>query len=158
MENAKEVFIPDEIWYVFVGCQTFEGYCATLVPEFNLHENVPEAVQRKIAIIKKLLLHAYYEYGFIDVASLQTYLALELALNIKYNSLNPGKKNKLTLWNLLEWAISKNVVSPKEGIIESITFLRNHKMHPKEESISGVVSLNSIKYVCNSLINEIYNK
>ena len=133
----------DEFWDVIEGCKTFESFCKKTIPDFNKNKNIPEAVQRKLGVVQKLMTYSYYEYDFLDVAMLQTFYILELALSLKYKSLPNYKKDLKNLTLYLDWALRKNYILKSQK--EQIIYLRNNLFHPKDESIFGMIAINVIK-------------
>jgi hypothetical protein len=158
LPNFSEMKLyPSEVWSVVIGCDTFENFQKKMVPVFSTHEAIPEMIKRRLLVIQKLILHSYYEYEFIDVALLQAFQTLELALHLKYKLLYPERHGLKNLKPYLDWAVRENIIPPDINPKE-IGNLRNHVAHLKEDSMLGMVGLNVIKFIMCDLIPGLFHK
>jgi hypothetical protein len=135
------------LWDTVEGCNTFEGFYAKMVPNFEINHSVPDEIKNRLAVIQKLIEYSYYEYEFIDVAFLMMFQTLEFSLHLKFISLNPNKKGKKNLKPYLDWAVSSKVISLSKDEMELLFMLRNHVMHLKQESVLGITILRRIKLI-----------
>ena len=133
---------PNGLWEIFDGCNTFEKFCEKMTPHYS-NENIPKPIQRKLDVIKKLITYSYYEYEFLDVALLQIFHTLELALSLKYKTQPAYNKDLKNLTLYLDWALRKNYISKSER--QNIVDFRNTLFHPKEDSLFGLIGINLIK-------------
>lgn len=54
------------------------------IEEIKLNDKVPEFIRQRFEVIKKLILHSYYVYEFLDVAFDYSFLSIEGALGEIY--------------------------------------------------------------------------
>lgn len=147
---------PDGIWEVVGGCDTFENYCNTMVPEFNIHNKVPEPIANRLRVIEKLITHSYFEYGFIDVALIQLFTTLEFALHLKFKEMYPNKSDKKNLKPYLDWAFDEKVINVSSAQKKFLNELRNHVAHLKTDTVLGITSIKMIKTVGNDIICKLF--
>lgn len=143
-----KVLEPSPIWESIENGETFEGFINKVIPKIQPFENVPEAIKRRLGVIRKLLEFSYFEYEFIDVVMQRCYHTLELALQMKYKA-KGNNKNKRNLKPLLDWAYN-------EQQKEALEYLRNYQTHPKEDTLGGMVNFLMIDVVCNQIINGLF--
>jgi hypothetical protein len=97
------------------------------VEMIKLDETVPEEVQSQFNVARNLCLYSWYCYSFHNVACLQAYSTIELALRIR---LGKAEDAKCTLRPLLDEALSKGLIS-EDWMPEGIAYLRNISAHGK---------------------------
>lgn len=91
-----ELLRPDIRWSHFhvleangARPKTIEDHYA-VVNQFSLNAAVPEDVQTHFDTARNLLLHAWYVYRFLSVASMQAYASLEMALRVRLGPPRPS--------------------------------------------------------------------
>lgn len=153
LKNNSEPFI---LWGLYEEGKTFDSFCSKIIPNFSFNNSVPKTIINRFGTIRKLLEYSYYEYDFIDVALEKCYHTLELALHLKYISENPRSNREMTLKPLIDWAVRENHLKITKEQNKSITFLRNHLFHPKDDTSLGIVAFPPINVIGNKLINGLF--
>jgi hypothetical protein len=134
-KKLEEVMMPDgrTTSFVLVNRETgqkreFEiSDLHEQVEMIKLDESVPEEVQSQFNVARNLCLYSWYCYSFHNVACLQAYSTIELALRIK---LGKAEDAKCTLRPLMDEALSKGLIS-EDWMPEGISYLRNISAHGK---------------------------
>ncbi len=134
---------PFTLWEIVEGCDNFEGYHKMMVPQFKADKCIPEAIQKKLITIQKLVSYAYYEYEFLDVAMLMTLQCIEFSLHLKYIEKFPTKNGLKNLNPYLSWAIKEKLIKSEDK--DGITYLRNLLTHPKDERTFGFIGVKIVK-------------
>lgn len=93
----------------------------------RLDQTVPEEVQSQFNITRNLCLYSWYCYSFHNIACIQAYSTIELALRIRRGK---GEESKATLRPLLDEALAKGLIS-EDWMPEGISYLRNVSAHGK---------------------------
>jgi hypothetical protein len=93
----------------------------------KLDETVPEEVRSQFNVARNLCLYSWYCYSFHNVACLQAYSTIELALRIR---LGKAEDAKCTLRPLMDEALANGLIS-EDWMPEGITYLRNISAHGK---------------------------
>ncbi len=135
LKKLSEINSPDSRTTGFVRVDRETGqkkeYCICDlhgdVELIKLDERVPEEVQSQFNVARNLCLYSWYCYSFHNVACLQAYSTIELALRIR---LGKAEDAKCTLRPLLDEALSKGLIS-EDWIPEGIAYLRNISAHGK---------------------------
>jgi hypothetical protein len=133
----------------------FEKYQSIIEDSFFISPNHPQIIIKLLKRVKKLLLHSYYEYEFLDVALLQITIALEKRLKIEYKLLNPTDSKRRMLDFLLKWARKKNLFELDNLLyLQVLKDIRNDEVHDETDRLLGITSLEKI-YTINKLINDV---
>ncbi len=144
-----------QVWEVFPDAATFESFQKKFAELIFIKKEVPEVVKKSAAISEKLLLHSYYEYGFIDVSLTHAIFAFEKALRIKWAEIH-GKESKLQLAGLIDWFYKERYFETlNDGLPHQLRHIRNGKVHDTNESLGGVVFIRKV-YDTYLLINDLY--
>lgn len=159
MSKSKELkplsLTPHPIWQSVVNADSFEGFKTHILPELFLKKEVPEDVVHNVEVIRKLLLHSYFEYDFIDIALTQSVFALEQALKIRYRELN-SKSYKGNFKKLIEWFYERGYFETyNSGIAHQLRYIRNKKVHDEKNMLGGTIFLLKVKTPV-MLINDIF--
>lgn len=148
-------FLPAPQWSLWVNSP--EEYERKLIPDIYLKPEVPEDVRLRFGDIKKLLLHAYYEYVFYDFAHQLSLLTLEMAIT-KFYEAETGllRRKKDTLKDLMDWVYNQGYSEvTNKGFFDSVRWLRNQAAHPRDYSFAGPILKQSIEIVPR-IINDLY--
>ena len=135
LKKLNEINSPDNRTASFVRVNRETGqrkeYCICDlhgdVDSIKLDEIVPDEVRSQFNVARNLCLYSWYCYSFHNVACLQAYSTVELALRIK---LGKAEDAKCTLRPLMDEALSKGQIS-EDWMPEGITYLRNISAHGK---------------------------
>jgi len=155
MDQAIHSLEKDDRWEGWLK-SSFE-YFQNMVSAFTFVNQVPEAVVKRFEIVRKLILHSYFEYEFLDVALERTLFIFELALKTRYYEIHSkkptGKNSKLV--NLIKWASEQGLFDDDESAIQSLRELRNDMAHPEKDQLFGHLSLHGIHRIID-VINGLY--
>ena len=153
--NVMELEV-DERWNILWKEEsTLEQFVEELVPKFFLWKDISKPVYDSMVRIRKLLIHSYYEYDFIDVAVHEALLTLEMALKHRYTELT-AKKWKGNLKELLAWfAKMKYLETDHKEFLNAIRKQRNDVAHPETYKISGNLGINRIIPII-GMINDVH--
>lgn len=148
-------FQKDSIWnlWKFNSIEYFQK----LVSNLTLKPEVAEDVIQRFEIIKKLVLHSYFVYEFLDIASDQALLTFEMALKKRYLELT-GKdfeSNRDELLNLIKWGAEQGLFEEDEQAVQHLRRLRNYAVHSKENSTMGNMAFMIVADIV-ELINGLY--
>lgn len=130
----------------------------TKLPSVELRTEVSNDVVQAFQIVHKLLIHAYFEYLFIDVAVTKALHTLEMALKIRYNEITSlSWKKSAPLQQLLEWFRSRSYFERDDpSFFERVRNSRNYLSHPTGFNFAGTASLHWIETTI-GLVNDIYD-
>ena len=153
--NARLALERDPIWDAF-SVETLQ-YLQAIFKGIQFRPEVPEDVVKRFDVIKKLILHSYAEYAFLDVAGERALTGFEMALKIRYQEIENDKVPKrFKFIHLIKWAADKHLFEDGEEIVQNVRKLRNHSVHPKRHNIAGL-SMAGIAARVVELINELYD-
>ena len=135
LKTLEEVMMPDSRARGFVILnhetgQKREFGVKDLYKEIELirlDDGVPEELQSQFNVARNLCLYSWYCYSFHNIACLQAYSTIELALRIR---LGKAEDTKSTLRPLLDEALAKGLIS-EDWMPEGISYLRNISAHGK---------------------------
>ncbi len=155
MDQAVNTLAKDARWEGW-SKSSFESL-QTMACTFGFAHQVPKAVVKCFDVVRKLILHSYFEYEFLDVAFERTLFIFELALKIRYEEIcgkrSTGKNSNLR--KLIHWASTQGLFEDDETAIQSIRQLRNDMAHPERNKLFGYFSLDGIHKIV-EVINELY--
>jgi hypothetical protein len=146
--------LPDPIWDAF-GFASLDDFRRGHQP-FCLRPEVPEAIRKKLGIVHKILIHSYYEYGFLDVAINQSLQIFEMVLRVRWHELMgklPSKSKRLEA--LIEWADQQGLLEQRLEISQLWRELRNSITHGKPETVLGV-GFTEMCYGVVDFVNDLY--
>ena len=142
-------------WEVVLGANTFEEFKDLILDKIEMNTNIPSSILDRIDIAKKLLLHSYYEYLFLDVAYTYMVATFEKSLRIRYEEIT-GEKTKRSFQNLTNWFWENGYFeSWNKEYVDRHRLTRNHQLHDTQEMIGGLMLVRSVGYILD-LINELY--
>jgi hypothetical protein len=141
-----------------------------LAGSVSFRSEVDQAVVERFEVVKKLMLHSYFEYAFLDVASERALFTLEMALLRRYRDLHSADDDPETeidgepgsLFHLLKWAEEEHLLEDNETTLEGehivhhLRRMRNRTAHPKRERRYGTLAISVIQRVV-EIINELYD-
>jgi hypothetical protein len=135
LKKFEEIMMPDKRTTSFVLINRETGQKREFgirdlyeeVELIKLVHPVPEEVQSQFNITRNLCLYSWYCYSFHNLACLQAYSTIELALRIR---LGKGEESKATLRPLLDEALAKGLIS-EDWMPEGLSYLRNISAHGK---------------------------
>lgn len=145
---------PDARWSIF-GANTFEDYLKRYVITGKFHSEVANDVIEGYKTAEYIMAYAYYHYPMYDEAFSKVLKLVEMAIKLKCNQLNITYTKQHKLNTLI------NKVSPHLPIIKiserlhAAREIRNHSMHPTQNSFTGGMLRGSIIALVN-LLNEIF--
>lgn len=155
MNYKNSIFTPYPLWKSVENGGSFEEFKLNILPELYLKPEVVEEVEHNIEVVRKLLIHSYFEYDFIDVALTQSVFTLEQALKIRYRVLN-AKSFSGNFKKLIDWFYEGGFFETyNSGIVHQLRNIRNGKAHEEKNTLGGIVFLTKIKSSV-ILINDIY--
>jgi len=147
--------LRDERWDV--RQENSFGYFQKIASAIEFNPQVPEDVISRFEVIKKLILHSYFVYDFLDVAMERALLTLELSLKIRYREIigtkPPRKCSKLS--HLIKWAGDTDLLENEESAVDNLRKLRNNIAHPRNYQLFGDLALHVIHPVA-EVINGLY--
>lgn len=149
---------PANIWSIFDNApKTLEAFCQRYVPDLLLRKEVSQDVVEEYEVIRKLLLHSYYEYKFIDVAMTKLLHTFEMALKIRFREVNESvNKVPNNLQKLISWFRERNYFEVSdESYFNHIRQVRNIVSHPERHSFGGTAKLHWFNQITD-LINDLY--
>lgn len=146
----------ESIWEIVQGASTLEGFSKNIVPDFVIKKEVPESIKEELRVIRRLLVHSFFEYRFIDLAVTQAVIVFERALKHRYYELNgadwSGNLKKLSEWfSFREYFESPNA----QQFIDAFRSIRNSRVHSKEDNYSGLMLIRGV-YKITYAINDLY--
>ncbi|ANE50932.1 hypothetical protein [Flavisolibacter tropicus] len=145
----------EEFWNCIVGAETFATYCTKVVPMLTLKDEVPDEVQKSFAIIRKLLIHAYYEYDFLDPAMAKALTTFEMALKVKYKEIGETRRHH-NLQSLMYWFNDNGFFEfDRKGLLDALRSMRNNFSHPEKHFGGGFGIMNIFDH-CVGMINDLY--
>lgn len=148
----------DNRWSALYSEISLEEFAKEKVPAIRFKKEVNQEVKGVFRIIHKLLVLAYYEYEFWDLATLKALHTFEMALKLRYQELNGGAewKKGATLEQLLEWFRQKNLFEyDNTEFLNHVRNTRNYLTHPKGHNFGGIASIHWVSTTVD-LINDIY--
>jgi len=125
------------------GITSLEKFKSWL-PDLKFNPAVNEDIEKQFEIIKKLLLHSYYEFDFLDVAFVYTSIVFELALRIRYKEIKQEDGSKKKLKQLIVWGSKEGLFETDEPVIQAMRQLRNILVHPRKDQKFGISVLDAI--------------
>lgn len=140
----KMNLLKSEIWNVY-NIDSLVSFNEKFVSNIVIHNNCPEDVRAELETAKKLILHSYYEYEFLDIALTHTIFTLEKALRLKWLNIHKSDTKK-TLQNLIDWFFDNGYfetynVKP----LHQLRDIRNGKVHETIKSLGGALFIQKIK-------------
>ncbi len=137
---------------------SLEEFEFKVIPKINFKEEVSTEVIEIFKVIRKLLIHSYYEYKFIDIAVTRALHTFELAMKLRYKEINSGKEwsERAPLNQLLEWFRSRSyfeIENPE--FFKHVRDSRNSLTHLRGDHFAGTASLHWINTAVD-LINDLY--
>jgi len=151
LDKYQQILKPSSIW-VSQGLNTLDDFKQKL-PEIKFINSVSDDVVKYFDIVRKLLIHSFFEYEFIDVAFTKALTGFEMALKIRYQELT-GEKARIRLHGLIKWGIKANLFEFDDSI-DSIRELRNYSVHPENYHFGGLALFNSFSIIADT-INGLY--
>ncbi len=156
-EDINSELSPDTRWTAVFYVESHKEYCERYVIDFFFRDGVHKDILSSFNVIKKLLVHAYFEYEFFDVASVKAMLTFEMALKLRYAELNPEQKQDKSLRELINWFMYRNYFEhANTNFFEHWLKVRNHYAHPEQHSFAGAGIQHHILNVVD-LINDLYH-
>jgi hypothetical protein len=154
--NQGLVSLPkDERWNFWLK-NSYE-YFQNTVSAVKLSASVPEEVLERFEIIRKLILHSYFVYEFLDIAMEKALLTFELALKNRFKE-KEGEwpvGQYSSLCKLIKWGSDNGLFEEDEPAIQYLRELRNDIAHPKDRQQYGHLSLFIVHNVA-EVINGLY--
>lgn len=146
----------DERWTILASnCKTLDDFVSKVIPKFYLWNSASDHVRNAFVRIRKLLIHSYYEYEFMDVAMHEIFLHFEMALKLRYEELE-GKAWKGTLQRLLSWFSDRGYFEvDHDEYLDIVRRQRNLIAHPEQYTVSGISVFHPFSAVL-GLINDVY--
>ncbi|HMJ46308.1 MAG TPA: hypothetical protein VK498_03220 [Ferruginibacter sp.] len=145
----------DSFWDCVIGAETLESFKKNFVPLFKFKNEVKEEVLKSFGIVKKLLVHSYYEYDLLDPAMTKALSSFEMALKYRYTEIT-GKKWKKNLQHLLYYFNDGGYFEFfRKELMDALRNMRNEQSHPKKY-FGGGFGLMVIFAHCVDLINDTY--
>ena len=144
-EEEAAGFQMDSRWETQVRFQSIDDFRA-LAGQITFSARVPEDVKERFRAVRKLLVHSYFEYEFVDIAFERALFTLEMALKRRRVQL----ENETRLWDLrrerlydlIEWAGEETLFEGSTESVHSLRHLRNKAAHPDQYTLAGVSVLN----------------
>src|SRR5882672_8778862 len=135
------ILSPDEKWAAIYGLSSYEEYFEKVADRIYLKPAVDEHITGIFKLVQRLIDLAYYEYEWIDLASMKSLLAFELALKRKYHEINEsGTPNQRDLKSYIEWFSQRGYFeTDSEFFLTQIRHIRNHFAHPEYHSYGGPI-------------------
>lgn len=128
-----------------------------IVSRITFHHGVPEDVVKRFEVVKKLILHSYYEYEFLDLAFERALTTFEMALAMRYEHMT-GKKRSPTFERLIAWGTERGLFDKSENFIQPLRKIRNMRMHPRQFSIAGFPASVEIVLRAVEVVNHMFPK
>lgn len=149
--------LPDEKWKMIFGINDYQEYLDNKFIQVYLKPEVHEDVKESFHIVQRLVDLAYYEYQFWDVAGIQSFLAFELALKLRYWELNGQSAAKLSnLYSYIKWFKERGAFeTDNDEFLSRLREIRNLYAHPSQKSLAGPVIAWHIT-ATTYLINDLY--
>lgn len=145
----------DERWSIWL--KNSYAYFQDTVSAVKLGASLPQEILERFEIIRKLLLHSYFVYEFLDVAMERALLTFELALKIRFKEKEgdwPGGQHP-SLSKLIKWGSNNGLFEEDEPTIQYLRELRNDIAHPKDRQQFGHLALFIVHDVA-KVINGLY--
>jgi hypothetical protein len=134
----------DEIWNL-LNIESLEDFYNKFVSNIIIHQDSPEDIKAEIETIKKLILHSYYEYEFLDIALTHAVFTLEKALRIKWLEIHNSEQKK-TLQLLIDWFFENGYFETyNKQPLHQLRDIRNGKVHETLKSLGGALFIRKIK-------------
>ncbi len=162
-----EYHVPDARWAIF-GMPDFESYNNKLVVKGLFHSGVPKDVLEAYKVAEYIMAHAYYHYTLYEEAFSKLLLIFEMAIKLRcgqmgitLNTITVNKKTqeKVTtdkkLKTLIDELSVKIDLKDIEEQLQILREIRNTKMHPITNGVSGAISFKSIK-ISVVLLNKLF--
>lgn len=154
MNEGYSTLKPDKAWQAMgiASIRRFED----IISKISLKPNVAPDIVKRIEVVKKLILHGYFVYEFLDVALINTVLTFEMALKVRYREIeckNVGKS--MDLYQLIKWGAERCLFDDDEKIIQNLRKIRNEIAHPDRYNLMGFLSIDMIQRTV-EIINEMY--
>lgn len=128
-----------------------------ILPPIRFYDIVNQDVKDAFQIVRKLMIHSYYEYSFFDVAVTKALHIFEMALKLRFRELNNKEwDNKKPLEKLIEWFRKRNFfeIEDKE-FFDHVRNTRNRLSHPERHYLKALTSSHWIRTAVD-LINDVY--
>lgn len=127
-----------------------------IVSRISLKPVIPQDIVKRVEVVKRLILHSYFEYEFLDAALTNTVLTFEMALKIRYREIeNRSADKSMDLNKLIKWAADRYLFDDEEQIIQNLREIRNEIAHPDRYSLMGYLSIDMIQRTID-IINGMY--
>lgn len=154
MNVQESSFEPDKIWQA-MGVTSMTRF-EEIVSKISLRPVIAPDIVKRIEVVKKLILHSYFEYAFLDVALTNTVLTFEMALKIRYQEIEGKSADKsMDLYKLIKWAAGQYLFDDDEQIIQNLREIRNNIAHSDRYTLMGYLSIDMIQRTVD-IINGMY--
>lgn len=144
-------------WSAFYDNISLDEYKRKVIPPIRLKSEVSNDVTNSFSIIEKLLIHAYFEYEFLDVAYTKALQTFEMALKLRYKENTKNEwSQKAPLAQLIKWFEDrKSFEVENPDFMNHVRNARNYFSHPSRYGFGGSAGLHWIQTVVD-LINDLY--
>lgn len=151
MKNEQYPLTRDPRWdnWTINSIEYFEKLSSRL----GFHPGVSQEVTQRFEVVRKLLLHSFFVYDFLDVALERSLLTLELALKQRHFELTGFEKSGLS--KLIKWGAKEWLFEDDEEVIHCLRRIRNQIAHPNSYQLLGHLSLDLIFRIV-EIINDLY--
>jgi hypothetical protein len=150
--------IRDSRWNIFYNDISLEEFTNDKIPKIEFKPEVNPEIVESFKLVRKLLIHSYFEYQFLDLAVTKSLHLFEMAMKLRYSELNGSAKWKSNapLQQLIDWFRTREYFEIEhESFFKQIRFVRNHLTHPERNNLAGTVGLPWLNTVID-LINDLY--
>jgi hypothetical protein len=150
-----ELLQRESFWGCIVGAETFENFCQKIVPDFSFKKEVNTEVVKSFGIVRKLLIHSYFEYDFLDPAMAKSLSSFEMALKHRYFEIT-GTKWSGSLQRLTYYFNDNGYFEfYRKELLDALRNTRNSFAHP-DKSFGGGFGLMNVFSHCVGMINDTY--
>src|SRR5258707_7221650 len=108
-----------------------------IVSKIEFHPSVSEEVVGRFQMVKKLILHSYFEYEFLDIAFDRALMTFGMALRIRYRTIMGSESKGGSLQKVISWGATCGLFDKDEKFVQSLRRLRNFSAHPTHHSFGG---------------------
>jgi hypothetical protein len=149
-------FCQDKKWLLTNGDNVPLDEFIKILPVINFYNDVNQDVKDAFQIVRKLMIHSYYEYLFFDVAVTKALHIFEMALRLRFKDLNNMEWGKKPLAQLIEWFRKRNFFEREDKeFFDHVRNTRNYLSHPEKHHFKGMTSSHWIRTAVD-LINDLY--
>lgn len=112
-----------------------------IVSAIEFHAGVSTEVVNRFLMVKRLIMHSFFEYEFLDIAFERSLTTFEMALKIRYEEITKKNSEGKRLQALISWGAARNLFDKDEQFIQPLRHLRNYAAHPTHNSFMGFLAI-----------------